>query len=305
MSELKLFEISKEEEAQLMDVEEVVIEQPKEEIKVPEIEQPKQDAPKETPEEETKPEVKEDVKQETEKLVPLSALNETRWELRQLKKQMAVVEEVKKLLESQKKPVDVAPDPALDPLGAQEHKLRQIETQQKELTEKTTETNQRIENQDFLIKVTQLENNFKSVTPDYDKAFNFLGEMGKSELQDLGIVDPEDVALKLQMRAVNISRMALSQGKNPAQVLYNMAKRYGYKGEEPKKETPSQDAVLKAAIKDTGKDALTTIEKGQKEASKTLAGAGETEIQATANALLNAEGEEFEKLWKQFFPEAD
>jgi hypothetical protein len=290
--DLKMYEVSKEEETQFQD--EVA------EIEPEKIETPVSESPKEIIKEAPKEEVKAETK-EPEKLVPLSALNETRWELRQMKKQMAIIDEVKKALDEQKKSQEIpAPDPTLDPIGAQEHKLKQIAKQQEELTNKIEETNTRTQNQDFLIKVTQMESNFKQSNPDYEKAFNFLSDVRKGELQDLGVNDPEDMNKQLTTSAINLSRFALQQGKNPAEVIYNMAKRYGYKSEDTK-QVATQDAVLKQAIKESGKDTLSSVEKGQKEASKTLSGAGETEIQANVTALLNAKGAEFDKLWDELF----
>lgn len=82
------------------------------------------------------------------------------------------------------------------------------------------------------------EKAFKAVTQDYDQAAQFLTESRSNEYRDLGHTDQE-VTQMIARDVEMIKRQAFQQKKNPAEIVYNIAKRRGY---QPKTSNQSNGA---------------------------------------------------------------
>lgn len=273
-----------EEEKQLMQPEEEAVETPVE-TPVPEV--------KEEPKAEVKPEVKEPVKEpvadpKTNEIITnlQKALKESRHEYREKidKFQNEFLEFKNKFTQEQ---APKPPDPEEDPLGHVQHQIKTVTEQQKATQDQIKQQEEVTRNQQFAFHVKTLEDNFRTQAKDYDAAFSFLNEFKRQELAEFGVTDQAIIDRELQTASVNIARVALQQGKNPAEVVYNLAKRYGY-------QAPKAEAPLKQAA-----DHIATIEKGQ-QAAKTLKGE-DVDSDVSFQALLKADGAEFDKLWKEKF----
>src|SRR5262249_3156600 len=72
---------------------------------------------------------------------------------------------------------------------------------------------------------------FKKANPDYDAASDFVTKARLQDYKDMGM--PEQQALaQVRIEFGNMAVIALNSGKNPADVMYGFAKRYGYKKAE-------------------------------------------------------------------------
>jgi hypothetical protein len=187
---------------------------------------------------------------------------------------------------------EVIPDKDEDPLAYQAHIAEQtnskvesfIENQNKRDQETADTQAQQAEFNNLVSLVNAKEAEFVKSTPDYDDAVDYMRGLRTNELRMLGITDPQRVNHEIAMSAVGLSKSALEAGKNPAEMMYEMAKNYGY----TKKDTPP----------DVNQD-FDTIKKGQA-ASKTLSGGGNAgEVNMGLEGLANLEGDEFDKMWEK------
>jgi hypothetical protein len=144
-----------------------------------------------------------------------------------------------------------APDPETDPLG---HLLHKIETMSKALTEMQTQIADQREQQTQLTQFQQFQNQvnalrdeFAKTHADFGDAYNHLRAARTADLKMLGY-QPVDIQKTLLQEEVRLSQNAIQQGKNPAEVVYDMAKRHGYapKAAAPAPAPATPDAKLAA-----------------------------------------------------------
>ena len=198
---------------------------------------------------------------EKQTMVPHQALHEQRMMNKQLQEELRASREsqqrmdttFQKLLGSlNDKPI---PKYDEDPLGhfaarneTLEKELKQVNEKIEGFTKQSTQTQfvQQVNEQ-----INSAEAEFRTSQPDYDAALKYLKDVTRSDLADQGMSGTE-VEQALQQGKLGLAHAALQQGKNPAQIIYERAKRYGYRGQ-------SSD------------DKITTLAKGQS-MSKTVQG---------------------------------
>lgn len=213
--------------------------------------------------EELDQEIEGEKKEEPKKqdMVPHAALHEERMRNKQLQEQLRTSKETAERMEStfqkmlgalNEKP---APKFEEDPLG---HIATRNETLEKELTKvseklesMTKQSSQVAFMQHVNSEISAAETEFRSQHPDYDAALKYLKDVTRSDLTDQG-VDPAQIEQTLQAGKIGLAHTAIQQGKNPAQVIYERAKRYGYQAK-------------------SSEDKIQTLAKGQ-QFSKTVEG---------------------------------
>lgn len=153
--------------------------------------------------------------------------------------------------------------------------LREFANRQKaEAEQERAQTQQMTAFQRFASTVSEAEAEFRETAPDYDDAQAFFKDSLKQELEALGL-EGDELNQEFARQVTNVAQQAINRGKNPAEVVYQLASRRGYgasqKGEVAPKtqEKPhvNQDAVDKAA------EVIEKINKAQ-QASKSLSSAG-------------------------------
>lgn len=123
------------------------------------------------------------------------------------------------------------PDPVKDPLGALMYKLNAVNQQVQELQQNLSQQQQRqVADQEFTqfvsaVKAQKIE--FAKTQTDFDSAYQHLRGVRAADLRDMGL-DNRQVEEALLRDEIALSLRAQQEGKNAAQVIYNMAKRYGY-----------------------------------------------------------------------------
>lgn len=168
---------------------------------------------------------------------------------------------IKQQLEARTNPPIPAPDAATDPLGAMMHQLQQVNATVQDLQNKlqTEQANNQLKSQfnEFTNSVRAIKDAFEKTTPDFNDAYNHVRTQRAADLRLTGVPEANINQVLLQDE-LNIAQNALQQGKNPAQEIYNMAKRYGYQAKAvPQNAQQKIEAILQgqAADKNPGKGA--------------------------------------------------
>lgn len=185
------------------------------------------------------------------------ALESLRQSLAQEQQQRLYLQAQLDLKNQPPKPVEVVPDETTDPLGAMMHQLAKIngtvQELQTKLLQQRQETEQQNQLQQFTSSMHNLRDEFIAKQPDFPAAYNHLRETRIADLKAIGIPQTEINQALLRDEFI-IAQTATQQGKNPAQVLYEMSKRHGY---SPVKQVP-QPATKIANLR-SGQEAAKTI----------------------------------------------
>lgn len=126
----------------------------------------------------------------------------------------------------------------------------------------------------------EYEDDFRDLNPDYDAAAQHFMSARAEELKDTGLTGAA-LAEAMQNDFAGIVARSVQAGKDPAEIIYNMAKRRGFSG-----------AVDKAAAK------LQTIAKGQAQ-SRTLPGGGAAQGSLSAGKVAELSGAAFDAAFEK------
>lgn len=261
------------------------------------------DAPVEQAEPEVKEAAKEpEVKKEPEeKMVPYGALHEARMKEREYRDQLKKVEQeaaerfsrLEQRLQTLAAPPKQVPKFEESPLENLKANAEESQNQLKEVQKQLESFNQQGETsrQEQLVRQsTQVaEQEFVKTSPDYADAVNHLQKVIDSNLQVMGYDNPGARAQIIQEQALGLAQQALKAGKNPAEIVYQMAKNYGY-------------ATKKQEVKEETK--IEQIKKGQ-ESSQSLGSGGKADVPLTLKSLEAMDDDDFaelvgdDKRWKK------
>ena len=120
--------------------------------------------------------------------------------------------------------------------------------------------------------------------PDYNERFNFVQNRRMKEFELLG-VPQEQWQTQLENESIQLARVAMQQGRNPAELLSELASHWGYQGQTAP-ESPNQE---------TNEQNLTRLEQGQKAAS-TLSSGGQSD-DSLLKRIENMSDKEFDDYW--------
>lgn len=119
------------------------------------------------------------------------------------------------------------PDPSVDPLGAITAKLNHLHTELATIKQSTLQTIHQQAFNAFLDNVKALRTEFTSKTPDFQDAYAYIRSVRTDDFRSLGIPEP-DIPQYLTQEEIQLAQTAIQSGRNPAQLLYDLAKRHGY-----------------------------------------------------------------------------
>ena len=250
---------------------------------------------------ETKPEEKPEAKSETNpetkpeekpvKTVPHEAFHEERERRKGLQRQLQEMqdkwtradERIQMLLDNKKE--EAPPDPNEDPLGYQNWKTgkieKELEAERRRVGEQSKKLEAQVQDLRLRTEVDAMERSFQAKNPDYDDA---LQHLVKTQLAVFEEIESDEAERQAQVRQTlsNVVQQALSHGKNPAEAVYKMAQKLGYKKAEANKQ-------------------IEDIEKGVKASTSLGSTGGKTSSPLSAEALADMSDEDFEKLnYKDF-----
>lgn len=149
-----------------------------------------------------------------------------------------------------------APDEATDPLGFLAHQMKSIQAKMDAMQAGTQQTQQQTAEQQqfsqFIGKVNDQVAQFKTTHADYDAAYRHLVETRTADYTDRGL-SLEAAREAVGKEEMDIAAQALKTGRNPAEVAYGMAKRYGYVAPKPVVVPENKLETIKKGL-ETGKE---------------------------------------------------
>ena len=232
------------------------------------------------------------------RMVPIAALHEERERRKELQRQVEAVTRrtderlnaIAQKLAPQPEPVAKRemPDPERDTVGAVKMTAEEVKILSDFKRQIETRAAQAQTVQAVLGQASQLEREFVQTTPDYHEAGAFLRTARAQELAALG-VDPYRAQQIVAAESVQLAHAALQHGRNPAQVIYTLAKTRGYAGQQ-------QQHVSDDAAK------LARIAKGQEAATSLGAASGAPPAKTGIEALLALSDGDFAKALDKMSP---
>lgn len=230
--------------------------------------------------------------EKVEKMVSLSALHEERSrrkasdsKLREMETQLAEMRGRFAIIDRINAPQKAAvPDPETDFVGAIRHQGETLAEVRKRLDQQDEASKQAASQQELMQDYAAAANQFEQATPDFKEAYKHLLTSRVAELSALGYGE-QAIRKTLRDEEMLIAQTAFQNGRNPGEVIYDLAKHRGY----VKKAEPSKDGGK------AGADKFDTIERGQqtnKSLSNTGGSSGEADM--TADMLLKMPMDEFE-----------
>lgn len=123
------------------------------------------------------------------------------------------------------------PDKTTDPLGFMTHQLesltKQLADMQTGSAETRAQTEQAQQQQAVMNHLNGQVQAFEKEHTDYQAAYKHLVSMRMQDFKDLGL-NEQQATQAMENEARGIMQRALATGKNPAELAYGMAKRYGF-----------------------------------------------------------------------------
>lgn len=239
----------------------------------------------------------EQVQERTQKMVPHAALHAEREarkadraELVAAREQLSQLQAIRdRIAAARAAPVEPEAPQAEpeDPTGIKhlQSRLSQLEGGFRE--RQTQEADQGVAQQESQILYSglmQSEAAFRAQTPDYDAAATHLAQSRARQLQMMGF-QPHEVQQTIADEVLQITRAAIEQGREPAELAYQWAQTYGY----------SPQAKQEQAVNPM----LAAIAQGQKNSRSLSNGRGGTSASdVNANAVAAMNDAEFEALYK-------
>lgn len=224
--------------------------------------------------------------------VPLATLMEERAERKRMGEQLAVtqrqVQEFQRrfqmLIDEANKPEPVpVPEFDADPAAHLKHGTdtlgRTVEDLARQIAELKGQTQQDQQSRQYQAHYESSTREFAAKTPDYGEAFKFAVEARDKQLAVFE-ADPQKRVQTIERELHNLNIQALNSRRNPAELVYNLAKVWGY--------TPKQaDAAAR----------LAAVANGQARASSLSSVGGDTAKGTPGLAdIANMSDEEFNQL---------
>lgn len=146
----------------------------------------------------------------------------------------------------QPEPEPPPPNPEEDIFGAFRHtqqKLQELEARDKQVREHQ-QRQQQINS--VLYRYKSDADAFSGETPDFKDAYGHLVQSRHAELEAMGFADPAQREQIIRQNEMEVVFNAYRMGKNPAQVVYEMARHRGYARKEQQAARPDPRAKLES-----------------------------------------------------------
>lgn len=216
--------------------------------------------------------------------VPLPLYLQTRDEAKEAKRLAADLQAKWEKMEAKfNTPEPAMPDPEADPVAALKALTGEFQRLKGETAEQARQRQQAEQHQaaqrEFLGRYQAAAAEFVQAKPDFMAAYSHLRADRAAELAAMGFAGPQAQHI-LEQEEFGIAAQAFQQGRNPAEVMYALAARRGYKAAEAKPDAKAPD--------------LKTIAAGQA-AAGTLSGSGSAAPpDLTLESVANMSTDEFE-----------
>ena len=243
--------------------------------------------------------------EETDRRVPLKALQEERQKRAEYERQ--VVEYQRQLAEyqawaaqmqqqmGQPQPAEqvVEPDPETDPIGALKYARDQLR-QMQEMTQR-----QQYEQQ-LAVAAQQAASQFRSQVPDYQDAYQYAR---MSRAQELAAFGAPEYAIPqiLAQEEMQLVHNALQANRNPAEIIYSFAKARGFAGKQAAPEPAPAPAAPSLPHPQVTPDPALQQAKKAVAASATSSGPPASKGQISEQDLMRLNGAAFDSAWNKLF----
>ena len=201
-----------------------------------------------------------------------------------------------------------APDPEEDVVGALKHTQQQLALAQQHEMQRRQQMAV-VEQQNAFVnrlkaKVADFEAEFAEAHPDYEERSEFLLDGEEARLMDIGYTK-EQAREAAANFAMNAALKALQEGKNPAEIVYKLSDRMGFKprGEAPAANGAQPDAAALAAQQKAAAEAaakIAQVRDGQRATSPMAGGGNSNQFDGSLKAGLQLEGAAFDA-WQEKF----
>jgi len=240
------------------------------------------------------PEAKSEKENREGRFVPLQALHEERAEKKQLREELRQFREwqaqlTQRLQQMPQGQQPQTPDPQTRPLDYINYVLGSVQNSTAELQQwrqqQELASQQRATVQQYADWARGQEAEFSKAQPEYRDAYRFAAESRDKELQALGYSDPGVRADIVRMNTAEIIHNAATQGRNPAELVWEYARARGF---APRNRSADGQAKIAAGLQTAGGKLNRGGETGEGDLSaRDLAGISDPD--------------EFEKAWKRVF----
>lgn len=135
-------------------------------------------------------------------------------------------------LKSGQTPQVQAPDPETDPLGHTMHELAEVKKMLAQVTEQMQGQAQMDQQtaalHNFTSAAQEAGQQFIDRTPDFHQAYDYIRNVRMQDMRDMGMTDSQAKEALLR-EEIGVSVQAMNNGQNPAEFIYRIAQRYGYR----------------------------------------------------------------------------
>lgn len=237
---------------------------------------------------------------EEQRQVPQQALHAEREkrkgieaQLKQAQEQLQRINELRTKLSTPQNPAPEAQQQPIDDPNGVEHLKARLAALEGH-TEQQNRSQQLAQADDYEMQVlsqqaTQDEVSFRTVKPDYDDAINHLVSTRARELQAYGL-DPVSIQNTVRDEAADIVRTAISQGRSPAELSYQIAEFRGYRPSAPQQQAP-------APATNTAQATLDAIARGRAASKSPGQGGGAAPTTLNAATVAQMGDDEFAALY--------
>lgn len=191
-------------------------------------------------------------------------------------------------------PAEEVPDRETNPMEYLEYQIAQLKKGQEATQQTAQKTVEQTQITRFATWADNAEREFAASTPDYDGAVQHMKEMRAQDLRSLGY-DDQSIAHSLNQEAQAIAVSAFQNGQNPAEIVYNMAKRYGFKGTAAGASSPARTPAAPVAVPPAAR--MATLKAGERAGNNLGGPGGEAPDTVSLADVANLPDDEFTKYW--------
>lgn len=235
-------------------------------------------------------EVDETKKAATNEQVPLSSFIKEKQRRKEMSKKMERMEEAfqQVLGRIEQKNQPAPPSYEEDPIGSLAHNQQAIQQQVLLQQQEIQNRNQQDQNRQVLENLVgqyhTSANEFQKQHQDFGDAYKFLVDSKLGEYTTIGM-SPNDARMRLQSEELGVVQMAMEEGKNPAELIYSLARSRGF--------APATQEDMTSKLK--------TIEKGMKSNKSLSNTGGKTKSNVTLEQLadMDSDDPDFDRYWSE------
>jgi hypothetical protein len=219
-----------------------------------------------------------------DRTVPLKALQEERQKRAELERRIAMLEQLRTQPQEPEQAEEEI-DEHTDPIGA-------LTKTRQELAELKRAREQEVYVQQLNQIASRAEAEFSQKTPDYTQARDFIRQGRAKELQMFGVPN-DQIPVIIANEERQLVQAALQQRRNPAEVVYEIAKArgHGVQAAPPPVQPAAPDPVAKTELQAAKQAVAPSVSSGGKPPKGEL----------TPEALLNLNGAAFDAAWNKMF----